>query len=154
MIRLFVVFCLAICASAAFGACAPDRVELKGAFGVAQFTVELADEPRERNLGLMNRPSMPQSRGMLFIYEEPQSAAFWMKNTLIPLDMIFASAEGEILRIHRNAIPLDETIIDGGPGVLAVLEINGGLAARLGIEAGDVLRHPALDQTIAAWPCE
>ncbi|MBT8408333.1 MAG: DUF192 domain-containing protein [Alphaproteobacteria bacterium] len=152
--RLTATFCLTVCASAAFGACAPDKVELKGAFGAAQFTVELADEPSERNLGLMNRPSMPQSRGMLFVYGAPQSAAFWMKNTLIPLDMIFASEEGEILRIHHNAIPLDQTIIDGGPGVLAVLEINGGLAARLGIKVGDVLRHPALDQKIAAWPCE
>ncbi len=138
----------------AFAECASDRVDLRGDWGQARFTVELADEPAERSQGLMNRPSMPSGSGMLFIYERPQRAVFWMKNTLIPLDMIFMDATGTVTRIHENAIPLDETGIDGGGAVLAVLEINGGLAGRLGISEGTLLRHPALDQGTAAWPCE
>jgi uncharacterized membrane protein (UPF0127 family) len=102
----------------------------------------------------MNRPSMPASAGMLFLYDAPQRATFWMKNTLIPLDMIFLDETGTVTRVHANAVPLDETTIDGGPGVVAVLEINGGLAAAIGITEGSQLRHPGLDQAQAAWPCE
>ncbi len=76
---------------------------------------------------------MAKSAGMLFLYEQPQRAVFWMKNTLIPLDMIFADATGVVRHVHANAIPHDETGIDGGADILAILEINGGLAARLGI---------------------
>jgi uncharacterized protein len=90
---------------------------------------------------------------MLFVYPAPQPATFWMANTLIPLDMIFADEKGVVRRVHSMAVPGDLTSISGGPGVLAVLEINGGLASRLGIVPGSELRHPALDQTIAAWPC-
>ncbi len=76
-----------------------------------------------------------------------------MKNTKIPLDMIFADPAGRVTRVHAQAVPGDLTPIDGGEGVLAVLEINGGLAARMGIAPGAVIRHPALDQSRAAWPC-
>lgn len=135
-------------------ACAPDRVDLRGAFGTARFTVELADEPQERSQGLMFRESMPTGAGMLFLYERPQRATFWMRNTLIPLDMIFMDPTGTVTHVHANAVPLDETTIDGGIGVLAVLEINGGLAQAIGIAEGTELRHPSLDQAVAAWPCE
>jgi uncharacterized membrane protein (UPF0127 family) len=91
---------------------------------------------------------------MLFVYPAPQRASFWMKNTLIPLDMIFADATGRVTRVHSNAVPGDETPIDGGEGVSFVLEINGGLARRLGIAPGAELRHPAVDPDTAAWPCE
>lgn len=102
----------------------------------------------------MNVPSMPMRTGMLFIYQRPQRLAFWMRNTLIPLDMIFVAPTGEIAKIHANAQPLDETPVEGGEGLTHVLEINGGLAARFGIEAGDVLRHPSFDPAIAVWPCD
>lgn len=140
--------------SAAESACRFDEVDLRGAFGTARFTVDVADDPDERAQGLMNVPSLPMSQGMLFVYERPQRATFWMRNTLIPLDMIFAGPDGVVIRIHENAVPLDETVIDGGPGVSAVLEINAGLAARLGLKPGVQLRHPALDQAEAAWACE
>ncbi len=133
--------------------CREDRIDLRGDWGQAAFTVEVADDPRERSIGLMNRQSMPRGAGMLFVYEQPQRATFWMRNTLIPLDMIFADETGTVTRIHENAVPLDETTIDGGEGVLFVLEINGGLTARLGIEEGTELRHPAIGY-IAAWPCD
>jgi uncharacterized membrane protein (UPF0127 family) len=144
-----------VCAPATgFAACAVDQVDLKGDFGQARFTVEVADEPAERSQGLMFVEAMPRSSGMLFLYEAPQRAVFWMKNTLIPLDMIFLDSTGRITHIHENAVPLDETGIDGGTGVLAVLEINGGLSRQLGLAVGDVLRHPGLDQDGAAWPCD
>jgi uncharacterized membrane protein (UPF0127 family) len=70
------------------------------------------------------------------------------------LDMIFADETGLVRHVHANAIPHDETGIDGGTGILSVLEINGGLAKRLGITPGAVIRHPGLDQSKAQWPCE
>lgn len=123
--------------------CAEDKVSILGGFGQATFTVDVADDAEERARGLMFVEDMPTLTGMLFVYERPQSVSFWMKNTLIPLDMLFASPTGEILRIHANAVPGDLTPIPGGDGVQMVLEINGGLSARLGIEPGDVMQHPS-----------
>ena len=76
-----------------------------------------------------------------------------MKNTLIPLDMIFADETGTVRRIHENAVPLDRTPIPGGDGIQYVLEINGGMSATLGLSPGDEMRHPAIAQNLAAWPC-
>ena len=90
---------------------------------------------------------------MLFVYDAPQIATFWMRNTLIPLDMIFADETGVVTHVHENAVPLDETTINGGENVQYVLEINGGLAGRLGIEPGTQLRHPSIGN-LAAWSCE
>jgi uncharacterized membrane protein (UPF0127 family) len=154
MIRAALTLALALAAGGASAACTDTAVDLRGDWGSARFTVEVADDPAERAQGLMNRPSMPRSAGMLFLYDAPQRATFWMRNTLIPLDMIFMDPTGTVTRIHENAVPLDETTIDGGPGVQAVLEINGGLARAIGIAEGSQLRHPGLDQSVAAWPCE
>ncbi len=151
---LRIALCAGLVAGTAAAECSIERVDLRGDFGSARFTVELADEPAERSQGLMNRESLPTSAGMLFVYETPQSASFWMRNTLIPLDMIFMTPDGVVKKVHANAIPLDETPIFGGDGIIAVLEINGGLAEQLGIEAGAEMRHPALDQASAAWPCD
>lgn len=135
------------------GECAEDQVFLKGDWGQARFTVEVADDDRERAQGLMNRESLPRASGMLFVYPRPRMAGFWMKNTLIPLDMIFLDKTGTVTHIHHEAIPHDETPIIGGDNVLAVLEINGGLARQMGIETGSRMRHPAFDVDVAAWPC-
>jgi len=102
----------------------------------------------------MFREEMPVSSGMLFIYDGPQPVSFWMRNMLIPLYIIFISADGTVARIHENAQPLDETSIFGGDAIQYVLEINGGLAERLGIGEGAVVQHPATNQAIAAFPCE
>lgn len=134
-------------------ACATGRVDLRWPGGSESFAVEVADEPQERSRGLMFRESLDPAAGMLFVYESPRRASFWMKNTLIPLDMIFADATGTVTRVHSNAIPGDLRMIDGGTGVAFVLEINGGLAARLGIVPGAELRHPAIGPA-AAWPCD
>ncbi|MDF1726929.1 MAG: DUF192 domain-containing protein [Sulfitobacter sp.] len=147
---------ISLCAAAgAFAqeACRMDTVHLRGDWGVARFSVEIADDPEEQARGLMFREKLPLSAGMLFVYERPRSASFWMRNTLIPLDMLFVDARGVVQKIHPQAIPRDETPIEGGEGVLAVLEINGGMAARLGITEGSVLRHPALPGDGLAWPC-
>jgi uncharacterized membrane protein (UPF0127 family) len=139
----------------AIAGCSGDQVEIRLASGgQVRFSVEVAAKPADRAKGLMFRETMPASAGMLFIYERPQHAVFWMKNTLIPLDMIFADANGLVKHVHANAIPHDETGIDGGTGVFAVLEINGGLAKKLGITEGAVLRHPDLEQSTAIWSCE
>lgn len=102
----------------------------------------MADTPEEQQLGLMNRPHLPSASGMLFVFDAPKEVQFWMKNTLIPLDMLFADEKGQITRIHENAIPQDLTGIDGGAGVKFVLEINGGLAGRMGVKTGDQFVHP------------
>lgn len=140
-------------AGAAFAACSPDRVNLRGDWGSAGFSVEIADSRAERNRGLMFRRSMAASAGMLFIYPNPRRASFWMKNTLIPLDMIFADQHGVVQTVHANAIPRDLTNIFGGNNIQYVLEINGGLAAQIGIVPGSELQHPGISQESAAWPC-
>ncbi|MHA6267613.1 DUF192 domain-containing protein [Aliiroseovarius sp. CAU 1755] len=140
--------------AAAAGDCSPTHVDLRGDWGVARFTVELAQTPADRARGLMHREDMAASHGMLFLFEAPQNVSFWMKDTLIALDMLFLRADGTVATIHENAQPLDLTPIPGGSDILAVLEVNGGMTDRLGITTGSVLRHPALDQTRAAWPCD
>ncbi len=134
-------------------ACREDSLWLRGDWGVARFSVEVADTYDERAQGLMMRESMPRSAGMIFIYEQNQPASFWMKNTLIPLDMLFADENGVIQHIHHEAIPLDATPIFGGNQVRYVLEINGGMAKTMGITVGSEMRHPGFLQEIANWPC-
>ncbi len=152
--KRLIVLATALCAGGvAQASCTDGSVDLRSGDAVARFTVEVADTDAERSLGLMNRERLPKSSGMLFVYETPRHAVFWMMNTLIPLDMIFADATGTVTRVHANARPLDKTSIDGGNDVAFVLEINGGLAKRLGIVEGSELRHAAIDQTFAVWPC-
>lgn len=132
--------------------CSDTQVDLRGDFGTARFTVEIADDDAERAQGLMNRESLPSGQGMLFIYERPRPASFWMKNTLIPLDMVFVGADGVVRNVHANAVPGDLTPIHGGDEILAVLEIRGGLAKAIGIEPGVEMRHPTFGAD-AAWSC-
>ncbi|MGR3712283.1 MAG: DUF192 domain-containing protein [Shimia sp.] len=134
--------------------CAPGSLTMRGDWGQARFSVEVADTEAERAQGLMNRESMPSGAGMLFIYDRPQPASFWMRNTLIPLDLLFANAKGVVQHIHHEAIPLDETPIPGGDAVLYVLEINGGLARAMGISVGSEMRHAEMMQENAAWRCD
>jgi uncharacterized membrane protein (UPF0127 family) len=150
---LAAVVLAAMPASQAAATCTEDRVEIRGDFGTVRFRVVVADTPQERAQGLMHVPELPRMAGMLFVYERPESVAFWMENTLIPLDMIFADATGTVQRIHENAIPLDRTPIPGGDDIQYVLEINGGMSGQLGLSAGDEMRHPAITQDLAAWPC-
>ncbi|MEM7724513.1 MAG: DUF192 domain-containing protein [Pseudomonadota bacterium] len=144
---------LALSASHASATCRDDQVELRGDWGNVRIRAEIADTPQERAQGLMNVPEMARLAGMLFVYERPQRVSFWMENTLIPLDMLFADETGMVTRIHENAVPLDRTPIPGGDDIQFVLEVNGGLSATLGITEGTVMRHPSIPQETAAWPC-
>jgi uncharacterized membrane protein (UPF0127 family) len=148
-VALLVVLC-----SPAFASCDPGRVDIRGDWGTARFRVELALTPEEQARGLMFREELARMAGMLFVYDRVQPLAFWMRNTLIPLDMIFLDETGTVIDVHAEAIPLDETPIRSDAPGLAVLEINGGMAKRLGIGPGDELRSPAMPQDVAAWRCE
>lgn len=146
---------VAALSGAARADCAPDQVELRTLFGAVQrFSVDLADDPDERARGLMFRDRMPMASGMLFVFPAPKHATFWMKNTPLSLDIIFADATGLVTHVQDRAEPMSEALIDGGEGVAFVLEINGGLALPMGIVPGAVLRHPAIAQDGAAWACD
>lgn len=149
LISAFWVFSTAM----AMAACSDDRVSLRGDWGQAHFNVQIADDPEERAQGLMFVEAMAQSAGMLFVYDRPQRVSFWMKNTLIPLDLIFMDDTGTVQRVAHDAVPGDLTPIPGGDNIQVVLEINGGLARRLGIAEGAQMRHPVFDQSTAVWPC-
>lgn len=110
------------------------------------FSVELANTPESRARGLMYRRSMPDDHGMLFDFGRVEMVSMWMRNTYIPLDMLFVRADGSIARIARDTEPLSERQISSGEPVLAVFEINAGISDRLGIAAGDRIDHPLFDQ--------
>ncbi len=115
---------------------------IRSATGRHRFTVEIARSPQEQATGLMQRESLTPDRGMLFPYDPPQPASFWMKNTLIPLDIIFIRADGRIARIAANTVPLSLEPVPSLEPVAAVLEIAGGRAAELGIAPGDRVSWP------------
>lgn len=106
------------------------------------FTVEVADDPEETALGLMFRETLDEDKGMLFDFGVPRVPSMFMKNTLIPLDMLFVDTEGEIIMIARNTVPGSLRTISPPVPVKGVLEINGGQAAALGISPGDRIEHP------------
>lgn len=106
------------------------------------FNVDLALTPQQQAHGLMFVEKMADEKGMLFLNDEERQLAFWMKNTLIPLDIIFVDARGYILNIQHGK-PRDLTALPSAGPAQAVLELNGGLCARLGIKPGDRLLHPA-----------
>jgi uncharacterized membrane protein (UPF0127 family) len=120
----------------------PHSLEIVSKTGVHSFTVEIADTEAAREKGLMYRKSLPEGTGMLFDFKQEQPVAFWMRNTYVPLDMLFIKADGRILRIAENATPLSEKTIPSGGPVLAVLEVVAGTARKLGIAPGDRVAHP------------
>jgi uncharacterized membrane protein (UPF0127 family) len=110
--------------------------------GVHVFTVEMARSDEERQKGLMFRKELPEGRGMLFDFKPDQDVSMWMRNTYIPLDMLFINGDGTIRRIAENTEPLSEKTIPSGGPVRGVLEVIGGTAKKLGIKAGDKVAHP------------
>jgi uncharacterized membrane protein (UPF0127 family) len=118
-----------------------ETLEIITSKGRARFQVEIAATPAQQRQGLMSRKSLAPDRGMLFTYVKPQPAAFWMKNTLIPLDILYIAPSGKVLSIVRNARPHDETPMPSGGLVLGVLEIAGGRAGQLGVLPGDRVLH-------------
>lgn len=143
---------LCLLAAPVAASCRDDTLWLRGDWGKARFAIAVADDAGERAQGLMHVPKMASGAGMLFVYDRAAPVSFWMKNTLIPLDMIFADASGRVVSVHENAVPHDETPIPSGSPAQYVLEINGGLARQLGIAPGSELQHPAIQTP--AWPCD
>ncbi|MGP1357242.1 MAG: DUF192 domain-containing protein [Roseicyclus sp.] len=147
------VFILLLSVASAAAACDPARVELRGDWGTARFGVDIADTPETRQRGLMFVEEMPRNKGMLFVFPDEAPRSFWMRNTYIPLDIIYFDATGEWVSVQADAVPFDETGLPSGGPAQFVLEINGGLAARFGMGPGTQIRHPRIDQETAAWPC-
>lgn len=114
------------------------------------FEIELALSPEQHRQGLMHRTNLPETEGMLFWFgAEEEGQSFWMRNVLIPLDMIFIKADGTIAKIHENAKPQDVTPIPSGTPISAVLELGGGVSAKMGLKAGDKVHHTFFGNTLA-----
>lgn len=119
-----------------------QTLQIQTGAGTLTYRIELAVTSAQREQGLMYRTHLPEQSGMLFDFGETRDVAMWMKNTLIPLDMLFVKADGKIARIEANATPHSLTVRPSGGPVRAVLELAGGEAARAGIRVGDRLVHP------------
>jgi uncharacterized protein len=137
---LAVVFIATLAAAARGDGLEP--LQIVTATGTHDFQVEIARDDASRARGLMDRRFMPADHGMLFEFDREGPEAFWMKDTYIPLDMIFISRSGVVTNIVANAEPLSERAIPSGPPCMAVLELNGGVAVKIGLKVGDKVRHP------------
>ena len=145
---------LALMASMAVAAdCDPAHVTVLTGSGPVGYVVEIADDPRERATGLMFRTEMPRDVGMLFIFDDPSPRSFWMKNTVLPLDIVFIDRAGRVLNIAERTTPFSEAPIPSDGDALAVLEVNAGEAARRGISPGDQVLHPAFVEAPAEHRC-
>jgi uncharacterized membrane protein (UPF0127 family) len=123
-----------------------DGLTLKTADGVERaLEIELALSPQQQARGLMYRQRLAADAGMLFVYRPARLVTMWMKNTEIPLDMLFIAEDGEIVKIVERTVPFSLTNISSDRQVRAVLEINGGMASRLGIRPGDRVVHPVFE---------
>lgn len=143
---LFALLVLAVAAGRPAGSkvSGPDTeiLEIATRNGVQVFSVEVVSKDEDRARGLMFRRELPERHGMLFDFDSEENVSMWMRNTYIPLDMIFIKGDGKILRIAENTQPLSERIIPSGGPVRAVLEIAGGTSKKLGIAPGDRVGHP------------
>ena len=118
-----------------------ETLKLVTAHGTHVIDVEIADTPQEKAQGLMFRTHLDDNSGMLFAYDTPQEITMWMRNTYIPLDMVFIRADGTVHRIEARTEPLSEDIIASRGDVTACLELAGGAAERLGLKPGDRVEH-------------
>ncbi|MFL5335809.1 MAG: DUF192 domain-containing protein [Geminicoccaceae bacterium] len=130
-----------VLASAPTLALDPGELLIETPAGQHRFTIELAATPSERSRGLMFRRAMQPDHGMLFDFQTPQQVAFWMKNTPLPLDMLFIDGAGLVVQIAADTVPYSETPIPSEQPIRAVLELNAGTAKRLGITAGAKVKH-------------
>jgi uncharacterized membrane protein (UPF0127 family) len=153
-----VAFCAALLAVvAAFGFSLPGQADGRAMMlpvdptplvaltgqGERRFSIEIADEPSERQAGLMFREHMADDHGMLFVFEATQPVGFWMKNTILPLDLIFIGQDGRIKAIKQGE-PESEAVISPDEPVRFVLEVKAGIAAKEGLVDGDLIKHPAI----------
>ncbi len=119
-------------------------VERSSHDGYPVFRVDVVDNAMDLAKGLMWVESMPEDAGMLFVFPRSEEVSFWMKNTIIPLDMLFINEAGDIVNIHENAVPHDTTSIASGVAVRYVLEINGGMVEQHDLSVGDKVINPAI----------
>lgn len=133
--------------------CSLDQLTVVKDDGPFDFFVEVARTPDEQARGLMFRSSLDRDAGMIFIMEPERQANFWMRNTMISLDLIFIERSGRVESVAANAIPYSEKKLSSQGPVRAVLEINGGLSASLGIVPGVQIVHPAFDEAPAEYRC-
>ena len=138
---VFVAFVSASAGAPALGG-ELDSLEIVTAAGRHVFQVEIANNDATREHGLMDRRYMAPDHGMLFEFDRDEPVSFWMKNTYIPLDMIFIAPSGVVTHIASNAEPLSERVVPSGGPSIAVLELDGGTAASIGLRVGDKVRHP------------
>jgi uncharacterized membrane protein (UPF0127 family) len=142
--RLLIFVGIVLCLFTGFNARAADvqPLEIVTKSGVKVFAVEMATTEEEKTTGLMYRKELADGKGMLFDFSPEQEVSMWMKNTYIPLDMIFIRSDGRILRIAENTEPLSTKIIPSGGLAKGVLEVIGGTARKYGIAPGDRVGHP------------
>jgi uncharacterized membrane protein (UPF0127 family) len=136
------VLCVAEPAAPASVSFEESPLTVDAANGQFEFLVEMAVSPAQRSQGLMFRESLAEDRGMLFDFGKPQRAMMWMRNTYVPLDMLFIDEDGQITQIAGNTQPLSDAVIASREPVRAVLELRGGVSAKLGIKPGDRVIHP------------
>ncbi|SFV34726.1 hypothetical protein SAMN05216456_1975 [Devosia crocina] len=142
MMRGFAAALAVLSVSMPLAACSDERqLTVHSDTGEHRFTVEIVDTPESRAKGLMYRQELAPDAGMLFDFLAERDVSFWMRNTFIPLDMVFIRADGVIANVHVNARPHDVTSIPSDGPVQFVLEIPGGRSVELGIEAGDTVSH-------------
>ena len=120
---------------------ARDIVLIETGSSQYRFEVEIADDAAERAEGLMYRENLADNAGMLFLYPKDQPVDFWMKNTLLSLDIVYVRSDGTIARIAENTKPLSEQLLPSGEPIRAVLEVKGGTMRALGVSVGDRLRN-------------
>jgi hypothetical protein len=141
-LSLFSCVMMAIMAAPALAAgLREERLTLVTSNGRHDIEIEIAETPEQKAKGLMFRTQLVPNRGMLFPYGSPQEITMWMRNTYIPLDMVFIRADGTVHRIEARTEPLSEKIIPSRGQVVAVLELAGGVAEKLGLKAGDKVLH-------------
>lgn len=121
-----------------------EPLSVETAKGSASIQVEIADDDAERERGLMFRRELAPDRGMLFIFDRAEPQSFWMRNTYIPLDIIYIGPTGRIVSIAENTTPLSEAPIPSAGPAQYVLELKGGRAAEIGARPGDLVRHKAI----------
>lgn len=118
-----------------------QALKIQTASGEKNFGLEIADTDQKRSAGLMYRKDFPADRAMIFVFGEERPVMMWMANTPLPLDMLFVRNDGSIARVAENTVPFSKDIVASGQPVAFVIEVNAGIAAKLGIKAGDTVKH-------------
>ena len=139
-VRVSLAVLFALAADTALGAPATERLEIDTSNGPHPFEVEVMHTQPELEKGLMFRRTMAADHGMLFDFGKPQTVLMWMKNTYLPLDMVFIDKGGTVINVAHDAVPMTMTTIPSGGAVLGVLEINAGVAGKIGLKDGDTVK--------------